>query len=153
MCVSDLNLRHYSVVIGAGSGGGGGGGGSAGLGGPGGGGGGSGSGSRDSGGAKTFVTPEAHEREASRFLFRLHLFGTGRDITLRSESTGTLVTTFLLGVKFERRRVVAWHRQRSSKVLTAGVSMFTPPEGGAWEEFALSPVKRPPMGRAVCSFA
>lgn len=97
-------------------------------------------------GGKTFATPEAHEREVNRFLFRLHLFGTGRDITLRSESTGTLVTTFLLGVRFDRRRVVAWHRQRSSKVLTAGVSMFTPPEGGAWEEFALSPVKRSPMG-------
>jgi len=40
---------------------------------------------------------------------------------------------------------VAWHRQRSSKVLTAGVSMFTPPEGGAWEEFALCPIARLPM--------
>jgi len=99
-----------------------------------------------SGSANMFVTPEEHEREANRFLFRLHLFGCGRDITLRSEATGTLVTTFLYGVHFERRRVVAWHRQRSSKVLTAGVSMLTPPEGGAWEEFALSPVVRSPMG-------
>jgi hypothetical protein len=42
-------------------------------------------------------SPEVHERETNRFLFRLHLFGTGREFTLRSESTGTLVTTFLLG--------------------------------------------------------
>ena len=47
-----------------------------------------------------FVSPEVHERETNRFLFRLHLFGTGREFTLRSESTGTLVTTFLLGVRF-----------------------------------------------------
>ena len=94
------------------------------------------------GGPRLLASPEAHERDAARFVFKLHLFGTGRDATLRSESTGTLVTTFVTGVRFERRRVVAWHRQRSSKLLTAGVSMFTPPEGGAWEEFALQPVRR-----------
>ena len=94
------------------------------------------------GGPRLLASPESHERDAARFVFKLHLFGSGRDATLRSESTGTLVTTFVTGVRFERRRVVAWHRQRSSKLLTAGVSMFTPPEGGAWEEFALQPVRR-----------
>ena len=92
------------------------------------------------------ATPEQHERDVSRFVFRVHLFGSGREITLRSEGTGTLVTTFVTGVKFERRRVVAWHKQRSSKVLTAGSSMFSPPEGGAWEEFALVPVRRSEHG-------
>lgn len=94
----------------------------------------------------TMASPEAHESDASRFVFRLHLFGGGRDVTLRSEATGTLVTTFVSGVRFERRRVVAWHKTRSSKLLTAGVSMFTPPEGGAWEEFALRPARRGPDG-------
>ena len=88
------------------------------------------------------ASPERHEKDVARFVFRLHLFGTGREVTLRAESTGTLVTTFVTGVRFERRRVVAWHKQRSSKVLTTGMSMFSPPEGGAWEEFALVPVRR-----------
>ena len=83
-----------------------------------------------------------HEKETARFLFRVHLFGTGCDVTLRSESTGTLVTTFLQGVRFDRRRVVAWHKQRSSKLLTAASAMFTPPEGGALEECA-SPGQHP----------
>ena len=96
----------------------------------------------------TMASPEAHESDASRFAFWLHLFGGGRDVTLRSEATGTLVTTFVSGVRFERRRVVAWHKTRSSKLLTAGVSMFTPPEGGAWEEFALRPARRGPDGVA-----
>ena len=96
----------------------------------------------------TMASPEAHESDASRFAFRFTLFGGGRDVTLRSEATGTLVTTFVSGVRFERRRVVAWHKTRSSKLLTAGVSMFTPPEGGAWEEFALRPARRGPDGVA-----
>ena len=96
---------------------------------------------------------EAHSREVSRFLFKAHLFGSGRDVTLRSESTGTLVTTFTLGVRFERRRVVAWHRTRSSKLLTAAVSAFTPPEGGAWEEFSLRPAARTPLGLRLCDHA
>ena len=91
------------------------------------------------------ASPEAHERDVARFVFKTHLFGSGREITLRNEGTGTLVTTFLTGVTFERRRVVAWHKQRSSKVLTAGSSMFSPPEGGAWEELAL--VREPSPGR------
>jgi hypothetical protein len=92
------------------------------------------------------ASPEAHERDVARFVFKTHLFGSGREITLRNEGTGTLVTTFLTGVTFERRRVVAWHKQRSSKVLTAGSSMFSPPEGGAWEELALVPVRRSKLG-------
>ena len=92
------------------------------------------------------ASPEAHERDVARFVFRVHLFGSGREITLRSASTGTLVTTFVTGVKFERRRVVAWHKQRSSKVITAGSSVFSPPEGGAREEFALVPVRRTKLG-------
>ena len=90
--------------------------------------------------------PANYEKETARFLFRVHLFGTGCDVTLRSESTGTLVTTFLQGVRFDRRRVVAWHKQRSSKLLTAASAMFTPPEGGALEEWALHPVRRTPDG-------
>lgn len=92
------------------------------------------------------ASPEAHERDVARFVFKTHLFGSGREITLRNEGTGTLVTTFLTGVTFERRRVVAWHKQRSSKVLTAGSSVFSPPEGGAWEELALVPVRRSKLG-------
>ena len=92
------------------------------------------------------ASPEAHERDVARFVFKTRLFGSGREITLRNEGTGTLVTTFLTGVAFERRRVVAWHKQRSSKVLTAGSSMFSPPEGGAWEELALVPVRRSKLG-------
>ena len=92
------------------------------------------------------ASPEAHERDVARFVFRVHLFGSGREITLRNEGTGTLVTTFVAGVKFERRRVVAWHKQRSSKVLTASSSVFSPPEGGAWEELALVPVRRTKLG-------
>jgi hypothetical protein len=92
------------------------------------------------------ASPEAHERDVARFVFRVHLFGSGREITLRNEGTGTLVTTFVSGVKFERRRVVAWHKQRSSKVLTASSTMFSPPEGGAWEELALVPVRRTKLG-------
>lgn len=94
-----------------------------------------------------------HENDAARFLFRVHLFGTGCDITLRSESTGTLLTTFLRGVKFDRRRVVAWHKQRSSKLLTAASAMFAPPEGGALEEWALHPVRRTPDGLVSDEFA
>ena len=92
------------------------------------------------------ASAEAHERDVARFVFRVHLFGSGREITLRNEGTGTLVTTFVSGVKFERRRVVAWHKQRSSKVLTASSTMFSPPEGGAWEELALVPVRRTKLG-------
>ena len=94
-----------------------------------------------------------HEKETARFLFRVHLFGTGCDVTLRSESTGTLVTTFLQGVRFDRRRVVAWHKQRSSKLLTAASAMFTPPEGGALEEWALHPVRRTPDGLVSDDFS
>ena len=92
------------------------------------------------------ASPEAHERDVARFVFKVHLFGSGREMTLRSASTGTLVTTFVTGVKFERRRVVAWHKQRSSKVITAGSSVFSPPEGGVWEELALVPVRRTKLG-------
>ena len=76
----------------------------------------------------TMASPEAHESDAS-FRVRLSLRRSRRHP--RSEAAGTLVTTFVSGVRFERRRVVAWHKTGSSKLLTAGVSMFTPPEGGA----------------------
>jgi hypothetical protein len=80
---------------------------------------------------------EAHQKSATKhYLFQVHRFGTEGGCTLRSLCSNTFLTSF--EHRFSKQaacRVVAWHRERSSKALTFSLDVLNPPSGGQWEQW------------------
>uniref|UniRef100_A0A7S0MZZ6 Uncharacterized protein n=1 Tax=Pyramimonas obovata TaxID=1411642 RepID=A0A7S0MZZ6_9CHLO len=86
---------------------------------------------------------EAPDKAHYRYMFQIHRYGTAGGLTLRSLCSNTFLTSFEHRFsKLDDMRVVAWHQDRSSKVLTTFVDVFNPPNGGVWEQWVLREAKQ-----------